>query len=102
MTNGTVQGVSSNGPAPEVNTTMTNGDVGSVSQQAGAERITVTYNGGEQTVLVPPTAPIVAYQPAQRSAVVTGAHVVIRASEEGGKVTADQVAVGKDGLTPPM
>jgi hypothetical protein len=102
MTNGTVQGVSSKGPAADVNTTMTNGNVGAVSQQAGAERITVTYNGGEQTILVPPTAPIVAYQPAEQSAMMTGAHVVIRASEAGGKVTADQVAVGKDGLTPPM
>jgi hypothetical protein len=33
---------------------------------------------------------------------MTGAHVVIRASDDDGKVTADQVAVGKDGLTPPM
>ncbi len=102
MTNGTVQAVSSGRPQPEVKSMMTNGNVGSVSQQGGAERLVVTYNGGEQTILVPSTAPIVAYQPAEHSAVVTGAHVVIRASDDDGKVTADQVAVGKDGLTPPM
>jgi hypothetical protein len=102
MTNGTVQAVSAGRPRPEVKSMMTNGNVGSVSQQGGAERIVVTYNGGEQTILVPPTAPIVAYQPAEHSAVMTGAHVVIRASDDDGKVTADQVAVGKDGLTPPM
>jgi hypothetical protein len=102
MTNGTVQAVTSKGPGAAVNTTMTNGDVGSVSQQGGAERITVTYNGGEQTILVPPTAPIVAFEAADHSAVVTGSHVFIRGSKDGGKVTADEIAIGKGGLTPPM
>jgi hypothetical protein len=101
MTNGTVESAPS-GAATGVNTTMTNGDIQSVSEQGGAKRITVTYNGGKQTILVPPTAPIVAFQPADYSAVMTGAHVFIRASEDGGKTTADFVAVGKDGLAPPM
>jgi hypothetical protein len=102
MTNGTVEAASSSGPGSNVNTTMTNGDVRAASEQGGAKRITVTYKGGKQTILVPPTAPIVAFQPADRSAVMVGAHVFIKASEDGGKATADQVAVGKDGLTPPM
>jgi hypothetical protein len=102
VTNGTVEAASSSGPGTKVNTTMTNGDVQSASEQSGAKRITVTYNGGKQTILVPPTAPIVAFQPAEHSAVITGAHVFIKASEDGGKATADFVAVGKDGLTPPM
>jgi hypothetical protein len=102
MTNGTVETASSSGPASEVNTTMTNGDVQSASDQGGAKRITVTYNGGKQTILVPPTAPIVAFQPADHAAVVRGAHVFIRASNDGGRVTADFVAVGKEGLAPPM
>jgi hypothetical protein len=102
MTNGTVEAASSSGPGTKVNTTMTNGDVQSASEQGGAKRITVTYNGGKQTILVPPTAPIVAFQPAEHSAAITGAHVFIKASEDGGKATADFVAVGKDGLTPPM
>jgi hypothetical protein len=102
MTNGTVQGVTAKSPGAAVNTTMTNGDVGSLSQQGGAERITVTYKGGAQTILVPPTAPIVAYEPADHSAVMTGAHVFIKGSKDGGKITADQIAIGKDGLTPPM
>jgi hypothetical protein len=102
MTNGTVETVPSGGPGTAVNTTMTNGDIQSASEQGGAKRITVTYNGGKQTILVPPTAPIVAFQPAEQSAVMSGAHVFIRASENGGKTTADFVAVGKDGLTPPM
>ena len=81
---------------------MTNGDVQSASEQGGAKRITVTYNGGKQTILVPPTTPIVAFQPAEQSAVTIGAHVFVKASVDGGEAMADQVAVGKDGLTPPM
>jgi hypothetical protein len=102
MTNGTVEAASSSGPESNVNTTMTNGDVQAASEQGGAKSITVTYKGGKQTILVPPTAPIVAFQPADHSAVMVGAHVFIKASEDGGKATADQVAVGKDGVTPPM
>jgi hypothetical protein len=102
MTNGAVETASSGHPASAVNTSMTNGDIQSASEQGGAKRITVTYNGGKQTILVPPTAPIVAFEPADRSAAMPGAHVFIKASEEGGKATADFVAVGKDGLAPPM
>jgi hypothetical protein len=102
MTNGTVEAASSSGPKSNVNTTMTNGDVQAASEQGGAKSITVTYKGGKQTILVPPTTPIVAFQPADHSAVMVGAHVFIKASKDGDKATADQVAVGKDGLTPPM
>ena len=102
MTNGTVEAAPSSGSKTEVNSTMTNGAVQSAIEQGGAQRLTVTYNGGKQTILVPPTAPIVAFQPADRTAVMTGGHVFIRASEDGGKVTANFVAAGKDGLTPPM
>jgi hypothetical protein len=102
MTNGTVETTSSSGPKIKVNSRMTNGAVQSANEQGGSKRITVTYNGGQQTILVPRTAPIVAFQPADRQAVMTGAHVFIKASEDGGKATADFVAVGKNGLAPPM
>jgi hypothetical protein len=102
MTNGTVVAAPSSGPGTEVNSTMTNGAVQAATEQGEAKQITVTYNGGKQTILVPPTAPIVAFQPAERPAITRGSHVFIRASEDGDKATADFVAVGKDGLTPPM
>ncbi len=102
MTNGTVETDTPRTPAGQVHTTMTNGDIQAASDQGGAKRITVTYNGGEQTILVPPTVPVVAFEPADHSVVMTGAHIFVRASEDGGKVTANTVAVGKDGLTPPM
>lgn len=101
MTNGTVETASSP-PASQVHTTMTNGNIQSASDQDGAKRITVTYDGGKQTILVPPTAPIVTFEPADHTAAMTGAHVFIRLSQDDSKVTANLVAVGKDGLTPPM
>jgi hypothetical protein len=102
MTNGTVEAAPSGGPGPTVNTMMTNGDVQAAPEQDGVKRITVTYNGGKQTILVPPTAQIVAIQPAGHAVASIGAHVFIKASANGGEATADQVSVGKDGLTPPM
>lgn len=102
MTNGTVEAATTGGPATHVNTSMTNGDVQAASDEGGVKRLTVTYNGGKQTVIVPPTAPIVTFEPAGPSAAVPGAHVFIRASAIDGEPTADLVAVGKDGLTPPM
>src|SRR6202051_1486778 len=42
---------------------LTNGTVAAVAAQNGAQQLTVTYKGGQQTILVPPTAPIVAYHP---------------------------------------
>lgn len=102
MTNGTVQAAAPTGAAPEVNSMMTNGNVQSASSQGGARRLTVTYQGGQQTILVPPTAPVVAFEPADRSAAIEGAHVFIKTTENAGQASADFVAVGKDGLRPPM
>src|ERR1700739_4307332 len=47
------------GPASSA---MTNGTVSSAAGSGGAKQIVVTYKGGKQVVLVPPTAPIVTYQ----------------------------------------
>lgn len=102
MTNGTVETDQPMASPNQVKTSMTNGDIQSTSDDGGAKRITVTYNGGRQSILVPPTAPVVTFKPAGRDVVVPGAHVFIRTSESSGKVTASFIAVGKDGLVPPM
>ena len=58
---------------------------------------------GEQTLLVPPDAPIVTFEPGERSMVVPGAHVILTATRQAdGSLTAGRVAVGKNGLVPPM
>lgn len=98
MTNGTVSTVS----APTtVSSAMTNGTVSSTAGSEGAQQIVVNYKGGKQVVLVPPTAPIVAYQLGERAELKPGAAVFINAMSHGGMVTANAVAVGIDGVKPP-
>lgn len=105
MTNGTVKAdVRSTAPdAPRVKSAMTNGTV--KASRGGAERtLTVDYGQGQSLqILVPPQAPVVSFEPASAAAVAPGAKVfVIAARGDDGRITARRVAVGKDGLTPPM
>jgi hypothetical protein len=102
MTNGSVAAVKTSGSAPAVNSTMTNGSVTAASSNGGAKELTVTYKGGEQTILVPPTAPIVTFKPGMMSEVTKGAPVFVNATKDGDKITANAVAVGVDGVKPPM
>ncbi|HEY2539281.1 MAG TPA: hypothetical protein VGI28_07265 [Stellaceae bacterium] len=98
MTNGTVSTVSA---AETVNSSMTNGTVSSAAGSGDAQQIVVTYKGGKQVVLVPPTAPIVTYQLGARGELKPGAAVFINAVRHDGMVTANAVAVGIDGVKPP-
>ncbi len=101
MTNGTVATVQSSGSAT-VNSTMTNGTVAAASVNNGAQQLTVTYKGGEKSILVPPTAPIVTFQPGTMAEVTQGAAVFVNGVNDGHGVTANVVAVGVDGVRPPM
>ena len=86
-----------------VKSAMTNGTV--TASGGGAERtLTVDYGKGQSIqVLVPPQAPVVSFAPADASALTPGARAfVLVAREDDGHLTARRVAVGKDGLTPPM
>ena len=80
---------------------MTNGTVSSTTGSEGAKQIVVTYKGGKQVILVPPTAPIVTYELGERAELKPGAAVFINALSHGGTVTANAVAVGIDGVKPP-
>jgi hypothetical protein len=102
MTNGNVAAVSTSSQAPAVNSSMTNGSVSATSSEKEAKQLTVAYKGGEQTILVPPTAPIVTFEPGTMSEVTKGAVVFVNATKDGGKVTANAVAVGSEGVNPPM
>jgi len=105
MTNGTVKADmrSTAADAPRVKSAMTNGTVKASS--GGAERtLTVDYGKGQSLqILVPPQAPVVSFEPASAAALAPGAKVfVLAARGNDGRLTARRVAVGKDGLTPPM
>ena len=100
MTNGTVATVQAAGGT--ANSSMTNGTVATTASTGGVKQITVTYKGGEQTILVPPTAPIVTFKPGTMADVTAGKVVFIGASNDDGKITANSVNVGTPGAPPPM
>lgn len=82
--------------------TMTNGTVGSLVGTSG-RTATVRYGDGEKRVVIPEDVPIVAFDPADRSALRPGAKVVVNGQRAvDGSLTVASVSVGKDGLAPPM
>ncbi|OSQ39733.1 hypothetical protein [Thalassospira mesophila] len=101
MTNGNVTTVASSGKT-DVNSAMTNGNVATAAAKGGLTVLNVTYKGGKQTVLVPPTAPVVALQIGSKADLATGAAVFVVALKDGTTTTAKLVAVGKGGVIPPM
>ncbi len=100
MTNGNVAAVSTS--VPDVSSTMTNGDVTASKSQGGVTHLVVTYRGGHEDVLVPPTAPIVTFRPGTKALLSNGKDVFIKATETGPGLVANAVAVGVDGVKPPM
>ncbi|NUU04028.1 DUF5666 domain-containing protein [Herbaspirillum robiniae] len=84
------------------NSTMTNGTVGDVVASSG-RTLTLKYKGGEKKIVVPEDVPIVNIEAGERSMLVAGAKVVVRARKNAdGSLTAASVSVGKNGVTPPM
>jgi hypothetical protein len=100
MTNGNVTAVSAS--VPDVKSSMTNGDVAATKSQGGVTHLAVTYNGGKQDVLVPPTAPIVTFAPGSKALLAKGANVFIKATNTASGLDANAVAVGVGGVKPPM
>lgn len=82
---------------------MTNANVANVTRIGKDRVLTVQYKGGEQKVLVPANAKIVAYVPVERSALKRGAHIfAVTQRQPDGSLTAARVSVGLRGITPPM
>jgi len=82
---------------------MTNATVAEVVAIEQGRRMTLKYKEGEKTVIVPPEAPIVTFEPGERAMLVSGAHILVTATRQpDGTLTVAGVAVGKDGLVPPM
>ena len=100
MTNGNVSAVSTS--VPDVKSSMTNGDVSAAKSEGGVRHLVVTYASGKQDVLVPPTAPIVTFQPGSKALLAKGADVFIKATNTDSGLDANAVAVGVGGVKPPM
>ena len=83
--------------------TMTNGNIDVRVEGADGPRLKVAYKGGEQTIVIGPTTPIVGIAPGARGDLKPGAAVVARgARKDDGSIEAQRILVGKDGLVPPL
>ena len=102
MTNGTVTGnAMTNGTVTQ--SSMTNGTVTTDTGKPGETHLTVSYKGGTAQVLVPAGTPIVRFEPTQQAVLAKGQKVFsVIPPDAGGKAAAKFVAIGKNGLTPPM
>jgi hypothetical protein len=81
---------------------MTNGSVGDLVVSNGRV-LTVNYKGGQQKILVPEDVPIVNLVPGDRSLLKVGVKIVTFVTQSAdGTLTAQSIAAGKDGITPPM
>jgi len=82
---------------------MTNATVAEVVAVGPARRMTLRYKEGEKVIVVPANAPIVTFEPGDRAMLKAGAHILLTATRQpDGSLTAARVAIGKDGLVPPM
>ena len=81
---------------------MTNGVVGTLAGSDG-HTMTVRYGTGEAKIVIAHDTPVVKVEAADSAAVVAGAKAfVVAMPGADGAMTALFVAVGKDGVTPPM
>ena len=82
---------------------MTNGTVKGAVIAASGRELSIGFKDSGNTVYVPPNTPVVTFAPAERVDLKPGAPVFLVAAKSAeGKLTADRVTVGKDGVAPPM
>lgn len=83
--------------------TMTNATVSGevASSPDGQQRMRLAYPGGEQSIVVPPDAPIVSLRPGSRDLLVPGAGVSVTAQAVGDQPTAMRITAGRNGFRPP-
>ncbi len=83
--------------------TMTNATIESESAGTDGRNLVLVAKGEKLTVAVPAGAPVVTFGPGDAAMLQPGAKVFIGAQASAdGTLSAARVAVGKDGLTPPM
>jgi hypothetical protein len=82
---------------------MTNGNISARVDATTGPKLTVTYKGGEQTIVVDPKTPIVAFEPGAKAELKAGGAIIARGPKQAdGSIDAAFVLIGKDGLVPPM
>ncbi|OHV25621.1 hypothetical protein EOS93_21940 [Rhizobium sp. RMa-01] len=93
-----------NGPwDAQPNSQMTNATVSNAVKSVDGHTITLTYQGKEKTITISDGTPIVTLAPAAKDDLKAGAGVIVTGEKaEDGSISASQVAVGLNGITPPM
>ena len=82
---------------------MTNGSVASAVTSVDGPTLSVTYKGGSRKISIPEGTPIVTFGKATKDDLKPGAGVIINGMARGDNmVEADRVAVGLNGVVPPM
>ncbi len=80
---------------------MTNGTVNGTVEATSGRELSLSFKGGSNKIVVPPSAPIVTFAPAERADLKPGAPVMFGATKNAeGKLAAGRVTVGKDGVAP--
>ena len=88
MTNANVKAIRPGENAPRVNSAMTNGNAPTARAKGDVRYVTLTYKGGEQNIVIPPTAPVVAFVPGAASIATSGAPVFVLSDDTNGKIIA--------------
>jgi hypothetical protein len=85
------------------NSTMTNAAVAEQVVTNDGQSLLLKYKDGEKKIVVGADTPVVSFVDADRADLKPGAKVIVFvAKESDGSLSAKRVAVGRDGLTPPM
>ncbi len=88
----------------EPGSTMTNADVATKVEGVDGQTLTVKYKDGEKKVIVPPSTPVVRFNPGNKDDLKPGAQffIVAGTKQADGTITAPAINVGRDGAVPPM
>ena len=80
---------------------MTNGNISARVDATTGPKLTVTYKGGEQTIVVDPKTPIVAFEPGAQTDLKPGAAIIARGPEAGGRLDRRRLRPGRQGRARP-
>jgi len=85
------------------NSTMTNAAVAEQVESNDGQSLLLKYKDGEKKITVTPDTPVVSFVDGERADLKPGAKVIVFVTREGdGTLSSKRIAVGRDGLTPPM
>jgi hypothetical protein len=82
---------------------MTNGTIAAAVEGMSGPTVTVAYKGGERKINIAPDTPVVTFGAADKSDIKPDAKVFTSATKQAdGSWSAGFLAIGKDGVAPPM